>query len=333
MSFTVQTIPGPNGTILPLGSATVLSGDNLTLSIVPFEGYRVLDVLVDSLSVGDVTSYTFSSISADHVVEASFMRSDSYLVSQYSVSSGIDVADPATYLVNRGIESKAHFVANGTPSKVVYEVTNGLHSAKFVWDGPVLSFGHGTWDPATGTCLPALVPFPATSDRYWFTVQVIGERVFLRVKGSDMNHLQEGTLNTSYNLKTGWQVKISSVGRNPAPSGVDLEDFYIRGDEVFVAGLAVEYLIMSSDEIANKYVDLSSEHPVVNPAVNLTEGTTQIEGVDFVMVGDKRLSWDGLGLETILEDGDGLRVIYMTGGPDTKDVHLIGRTIVGLREV
>ena len=47
-------------------------GDTVTFTITPDPGYRVLDVLVDSVSVGTPATYDFFDVDADHTIEASF---------------------------------------------------------------------------------------------------------------------------------------------------------------------------------------------------------------------------------------------------------------------
>jgi hypothetical protein len=63
---------GPNGTITPVGSSTVNDGAASTYTITANPGYHVLDVTVDGVSKGGVGSYTFSNITADHAIAASF---------------------------------------------------------------------------------------------------------------------------------------------------------------------------------------------------------------------------------------------------------------------
>jgi len=70
--FTLTASAGANGSISPSGNVTVVSGDSASFSITPDAGYRVLDVTVDGASIGSVSDYVFSSVSADHTIFASF---------------------------------------------------------------------------------------------------------------------------------------------------------------------------------------------------------------------------------------------------------------------
>jgi len=60
------------GSISPSGSSSVLATGSKTFTIKPSDGYAIKDVLVDGTSVGAVTSYTFSNLSANHTIAASF---------------------------------------------------------------------------------------------------------------------------------------------------------------------------------------------------------------------------------------------------------------------
>ena len=47
-------------------------GSDQAFTITPAAGYHVADVLVDGVSVGAVTTYTFTNVTADHTIAASF---------------------------------------------------------------------------------------------------------------------------------------------------------------------------------------------------------------------------------------------------------------------
>lgn len=70
--YTITATAGPNGLITPPGSTLVNSGGSQAYNITPNSGYDVLDVEVDSMSVGPVTNYTFTNVVANHTIEATF---------------------------------------------------------------------------------------------------------------------------------------------------------------------------------------------------------------------------------------------------------------------
>lgn len=60
------------GSISPKGSITVPYGSSFTYSITPLPGYKVSQVIVDGVNVGDNTSYTFTNVTSDHVIRVNF---------------------------------------------------------------------------------------------------------------------------------------------------------------------------------------------------------------------------------------------------------------------
>ena len=70
--FTITASAGANGSIAPSGAQTVTSGSNALFTMTPASGYHVADVLVDGVSVGAVTSYTFTNVVANHTISVSF---------------------------------------------------------------------------------------------------------------------------------------------------------------------------------------------------------------------------------------------------------------------
>jgi uncharacterized delta-60 repeat protein len=70
---TITASAGPYGTITPSGAILVSDGGSQTFTVAPNAGYSISDVLVDLvLSQGTVTTYTFTNVTADHTISASF---------------------------------------------------------------------------------------------------------------------------------------------------------------------------------------------------------------------------------------------------------------------
>ena len=72
-TYTITVTAGTGGGITP-GTIVVIQGANQTLNIIPDAGYRIGDVKVDGTSVGVVTSYTFTNVTSDHPIEATFVK-------------------------------------------------------------------------------------------------------------------------------------------------------------------------------------------------------------------------------------------------------------------
>ncbi len=73
-TFTITASAGPNGSISPSGAVPEASGADQLFTITPDAGYVVSDVLVDNVSVGAVTAYQFTNVTADHTIAATFQQ-------------------------------------------------------------------------------------------------------------------------------------------------------------------------------------------------------------------------------------------------------------------
>jgi len=73
-SHVITASAGANGSISPPGAVVVQDGASQMFAITPAACYRVSDVLVDGVSVGPVTAYTFTNVTANHTISASFVN-------------------------------------------------------------------------------------------------------------------------------------------------------------------------------------------------------------------------------------------------------------------
>ncbi len=71
-TYTISASAGTGGVISPSGSVSVASGSSKTFTITPNSGYRISTVTVNGSSVGAVSSYTFSNITANRTIAATF---------------------------------------------------------------------------------------------------------------------------------------------------------------------------------------------------------------------------------------------------------------------
>lgn len=72
VTHTITASAGAGGSITPSGAVAVADGGNQTFVVAPASGYAVADVQVDGVSVGAVSSYTFSAVHAAHTINAAF---------------------------------------------------------------------------------------------------------------------------------------------------------------------------------------------------------------------------------------------------------------------
>ncbi len=73
VDYVITASAGTGGSINPSGDVSVTHGDDQTFTLTPETGYEVSDVLVDEVSVGAVTSYTFYDVTENHTISASFL--------------------------------------------------------------------------------------------------------------------------------------------------------------------------------------------------------------------------------------------------------------------
>ena len=73
-TYTISVRPPVNGVIHPYGTIKAAHGEKRRFQIIPLPGYRVSEVLVDKVSQGVINSYTFKEVTADHLVEAIFVK-------------------------------------------------------------------------------------------------------------------------------------------------------------------------------------------------------------------------------------------------------------------
>ncbi len=91
-----------NGTITPSGSVAVPYGADQTFTITPHTGYHVADVLVDGASVGAVTTYTFTAVTAAHTISASFAIA-TFVINATAGANGA-IAPAGDVIVNYGCD-------------------------------------------------------------------------------------------------------------------------------------------------------------------------------------------------------------------------------------
>ncbi len=72
IKYTITATSGENGSIIPYGQIQVAEGESQTFVIYHSCGYVVKDILADNESVGQVSTYTFPSVTGNHSIHATF---------------------------------------------------------------------------------------------------------------------------------------------------------------------------------------------------------------------------------------------------------------------
>ena len=109
-AYTITATAGNGGTISPAGASTVAYNGDKTYTISANTGYHVSGVFVDGVSVGAVTSYTFTGVTANHEIYAAFEANE------YTVT----VNQPAHGTITPGTTTVLY---GATPSFVVTPAT------------------------------------------------------------------------------------------------------------------------------------------------------------------------------------------------------------------
>ncbi len=123
-TYTLTASAGANGTISPAGAVVVSSGGSQAFTIAASTGYHVADVLVDAVSVGAVATYTFSNVTANHTIAASFaVNTTTYTITASAGANGT-ISPTGAVVVTAG-NSQAFTITAGS----------GYHVASVLVDG------------------------------------------------------------------------------------------------------------------------------------------------------------------------------------------------------
>ncbi len=123
ITYTITASAGANGTISPSGAVTVNSGGSQTFSFTPATGYQVSSVLIDGGSVGALTSYTFSNVTANHTISATFASSGTFTITPTAGTNG--TISPATPVTVKSGASQSFTIAPATGCKVANVQVDG----------------------------------------------------------------------------------------------------------------------------------------------------------------------------------------------------------------
>jgi hypothetical protein len=118
--YTITAMAGDGGQIEPEGDISVSEGGKQVFTITAEACYRIYDVLIDGLSVGAISEYTFPEIYQNHSIQAMFVTSGPKVhnydtgVDYSTIQAAIDtalagqtiIACPGTYTENLVFDNK-----------------------------------------------------------------------------------------------------------------------------------------------------------------------------------------------------------------------------------
>ena len=127
-TYTITASAGSHGSISPSGNVTVNQGSDKSFTITPDTGYQIDDVLVDGSSVGAVSSYTFTNVTQDHTISATFKSSDiiSASINSYSPSSKITINTGQSFTINTSFTNTGNTAAYFYPGVSIWNSNGSL---------------------------------------------------------------------------------------------------------------------------------------------------------------------------------------------------------------
>ena len=119
---TIKATAGTNGAIAPSGTIGVANGATQVFTMTPNNGYKIATVTVDGSSVATDPNYTFTNITANHAISATF-AGDTYTITASTGPNGS--ISPSGSVV----------VSAGTSTTFTFMPTTGYHVSDVQVDG------------------------------------------------------------------------------------------------------------------------------------------------------------------------------------------------------
>ena len=96
-SYTITATAGGGGSISPSGTVSVNYGGSQSFTITPNADYTIGSVVVDGVSAGAVTSYSFTNVTGNHSITVNFtaVQQNSLNVTKAGTGSGVITSSPA----------------------------------------------------------------------------------------------------------------------------------------------------------------------------------------------------------------------------------------------
>jgi len=103
-TYAITSNTGTGGTITPAGSTNVPCGGTQTYTISNLSCYTIQDVLIDGLSQGPINTYTFTNVTANHTINATF-TSDTYAITSSAGTGGTITPTGSTSITCGGTQT------------------------------------------------------------------------------------------------------------------------------------------------------------------------------------------------------------------------------------
>lgn len=152
--YYIDAKAGVNGTIDPVGSIQVASGNNMTFNIIPNAGYIIADVIVNDTSVGPVSSYTFTNIQSHQFIEAKFRLPGPSITVTASAREGGSISPVGITHVDAG-ESVTYTITAGGGNTITDLIVNGESVLPTSW-APLTKYQHTISNIQTDSTIEAV---------------------------------------------------------------------------------------------------------------------------------------------------------------------------------
>ncbi len=140
IQYTITVSAGAGGSISPSGIVTVNYGTNQSFTITPNNGYQVSNVTVDGISLGTVTSYTFTNVQTNRSISATFIVGD-------YISANIGTLKPIPSGTFQRDSSASDISSVSAFYMSRYDITRAQYSNVIGSDPSQISCSTGTSDP------------------------------------------------------------------------------------------------------------------------------------------------------------------------------------------
>ncbi|MGQ9608388.1 MAG: InlB B-repeat-containing protein, partial [bacterium] len=120
--YIITASAGPGGMVSPGGSSIVGAGGSKTYTISPDPGFQIADVKIDDVSMGVMSSYTFSNVNANHTIYASFGKG--LLTIESKAEEGGSISPAGIMTVNYG-ETRGYIITPNPGYRVADVLVNG----------------------------------------------------------------------------------------------------------------------------------------------------------------------------------------------------------------
>jgi len=141
-TYLINANADPGGSISPSGVVAVNQGDNPSFIITSDTGYHITDVKVDGVSVGAVSTYTFTNVTSNHSIEVLFEKNQQNIIVKLQIGNKI--------MIVNGVENQldaAPEIKNGRTFLPLRAISEAF-GAKVVWlqetQGITITLGDNT---------------------------------------------------------------------------------------------------------------------------------------------------------------------------------------------